>query len=91
MHKCPSCGEPAVKTFDKLWKTNKLVCQNCGQKLQIPSLANIIISVSTLILFIGVWSLDVTMMIKLLIIAGIILIAAVVFFVLPLQPKPDQS
>ena len=91
MNKCPKCGEPAVKVFDKLFKTNKLVCQNCGEKLQIPSMANYIISFVTLVLFIGVWSLDATSLVKFGIIAVIILFFAVVFFVLPLQSKPNQS
>lgn len=44
-HPCPSCGEPLITVWQKLWlgPLRKIECQNCGATISVPMFKSLLV------------------------------------------------
>ena len=91
MNKCPNCGETAVDAVDKLFRNNRLECQNCGRKLQVPHYANILLGIALLMAMFTIFTLNLDRPVQILLAVGVMILLLIFYILLPLDLKQNTS
>ena len=89
MNKCPNCGESAVSAVDKLFRNNRLECQNCGRKLQVPHYANILLGIALLMAMFTIFTLNLDRRVQISLAVGVMILLVIVYLLLPLELKQN--
>lgn len=89
MNKCPHCGQTAISTADKLFRANRLACQNCGRKLEVPHFLNILLGIGLLAVMFTIFTSDLEMPAQIALAVGVAIVLLIVYILLPLQLKQE--